>query len=75
MTAKIEQIVNSRVYIQEPLGLLHRFKAAHAPLSNARWLMGKFGAVISISQRVMNRFRNQFSMRDTVASQLVRHWY
>jgi hypothetical protein len=39
VTAKIEQIMNSRMSRQEALDLLRRFKAAHAPLSYPRRLM------------------------------------
>ena len=47
-------------------------KAAHAPLSYPRRLVRKFGAVIGELRCVVNRVRDQFSMRDVVASQLIR---
>jgi hypothetical protein len=54
--------------------LLARFKAAHSPLSDPRQLVRKFGAVISVLRCVMNRVRDQFSIRNAVTSQLVRHY-
>jgi hypothetical protein len=57
---------------QETLRLLCRFETAHAPLSYPRRLMRQFGTVIGILRRIMNRVRDQFSMRDAVTSQLIR---
>jgi hypothetical protein len=59
---------------QETLRLLRRFKAAHAPLSYPRRLVRKFSAIIGILRCVMNRVRDQVSMRNAVASQLIRHY-
>jgi hypothetical protein len=54
------------------LRLLGRFKTAHAPLSYPHRLMRQFGTIIGILRRVVNRARDQFSIRDAVASQPVR---
>ncbi len=59
---------------QEALSLLRRFKAAHDPFSNSRWLMGEFSPVIGILGCIMNRIRDEFSMCDSITSQLVRHY-
>ena len=59
---------------QEPLSLPHTFKSTHDPLSNSRRLMGKFCSVISILTGIMNRVRDELSMCDPIASQLVRHY-
>ena len=37
--------------------------------------MRKFSRIISVSRCVMDRIGNQFSVRDTVASQIVRHYF
>jgi hypothetical protein len=60
------------MHAQETTRLPCRFKMAHAPLSCPRRLMRQFGTVISILRRVVNRARDQFSMRDAVTSQLIR---
>ena len=65
MTAKIEQIVNSRVYSQEMPGLLRRFESTHDPFSNSCWLMRKLCLVIGILRRIMNRIWDEVSVRDT----------
>ena len=60
------------MHCQESLSLLHGFKSPHNPLSYTCRLMRQFGTVIGILRCVMNRIGNQFSVRDAVASQLVR---
>ncbi len=62
------------MYRQEPLSLPHTFKSTHDPLSNSRRLMGKFCPVISILTCIVNRIRDEVSMCDPIASQLVRHY-
>ena len=52
--------------IQESLGLLRRFESTHAPLSHPGWLMGRFGTVIGIPGRVVDRIRDQLSVCNTV---------
>ena len=37
--------------------------------------MGKLGSIVGIPGCVVNRIRNQLSMRDTIASQLIRHYF
>jgi hypothetical protein len=60
---------------QETLRLLHRFKTAHAPLSYPCRLVRKLSAVVGVSGRIVNRVREQVSMRDAVASQLIGHYF
>ena len=62
------------MYRQEPLSLSHTFKSTHDPLSNSRRLMGKFCSVIGILTGIMNRIRDEVSMCDPIASQLIRHY-
>ncbi len=63
------------MYRQEPLSLPHTFKSTHDPFSNSRRLMGKFSAVVSILRCVMNRVRDQISMGDAIASQLISYYF
>jgi len=72
VSAKIEQIVNSRMRTQKTLGLTRRFKAAHAALSYPGWFMWLLGSIIRILWRVVDSFRDKFPTSDTVASQLIR---
>ena len=62
------------MYRQEPLSLPHTFKSTHNPLSHSRWLMGKFCPVVSILTGIMNGIRDEVSMCDPIASQLVRYY-
>ncbi len=59
---------------QEALGQLCRFKAAHDPLSNSRWLMGKSCPVIDIPACIINRIWDEVPLCDPITSQLVRHY-
>ena len=59
--------------IQESPGLPRRFESTHAPLSHSRRLMGKLGPVVGIPGRSVNRIRDQLTVCDPVAAQLVRH--
>ena len=71
--AKIEQIIHSGMNTQESLRLPRRLEAAHTPFSHTSRLVRKLCPVISILGCIMNGFRDEFSMRNTIASQLVRH--
>ena len=73
VATKIEQIAHGRVYTQEALRLLRGLKTSHAPLSNSRWLMRQLSPVIGILSCIVNCLWHKFSMRNTVAFQLVRH--
>jgi len=68
MTSEIEQIVNSGVCTQETLRLSGGFKASHAPLPNSRWLMGKLCPVVGILGGIVNGFRNELSVCNSIAS-------
>ncbi len=58
---------------QESLRLHRRLKTAHASLSYTRRLMRKLGTIVRILRCIVNRIGDQFSMRDTIASQLIGH--
>jgi hypothetical protein len=72
--AKIEQIIHSGMNTQESLRLSGGFKASHTLLPNSRWLMRKLCPVIGILARIVNCLWHKFSMRNAIASQLVRHY-
>jgi hypothetical protein len=71
--AKIEQIVHSGMNTQESLRLPRRLEAAHTPFSHTRRLMRKLCPIISIPGCIVKGFRDEFSMRYAIASQLVCH--
>ena len=71
--AKIEQIIHSGMNTQESLCLPRRLEAAHAPFSHTRRLVRKLCPVISIPGCIVKGFRDEFSIRNAIASQLVRH--
>jgi hypothetical protein len=60
---------------QKTLGLTRRFKTAHAALSYSCRLMRKFSTIICVLRCIVNRIRNQFSMRDAITSQLIGHYF
>jgi len=71
--AKIEQIIHSGMNTQESLRLPHRLEAAHTPFSRTSRLVRKLCAVISILGCIVYGFRDELSMRNAIASQLVCH--
>ena len=70
---KIEQIIHSGMNTQESLRLLRRLEAAHTPFSRTSRLVRKLCAVISILGCIVYGFRDELSMRNAIASQLVCH--
>jgi hypothetical protein len=48
-----EQILDNAVQREKPLGLASRFEAAHLPFPLAGWLMRGFGAIVSVTLRVV----------------------
>ena len=56
---------------QEVLGLRYRFESTHAPLPHSRWLMRNFRPIIGILTCIVDRIRDQFPMRNSIASQLM----
>ena len=73
MPTKVEQIVHSGMGTQKTLCLLYRFELAHTPLSNSRRLMRQLSSIVRISRCIVNRLWNQFSVRDSIAPQFIRH--
>jgi hypothetical protein len=69
----IEQIIHSGMNTQESLRLPRRFEAAHTPFSHTSRLVRKLCPVIGVLGRIVNCLWHKFSMRNTIASQLVRH--
>jgi hypothetical protein len=51
--------------------MTYRFESAHPTFSLPSRLMGDFGSIVRVLSRVMDGTRHLFSMRRTVASQLV----
>ena len=75
MPPQIEQIVDSSVRAQKPLGLMSGFEASHDPLSDPGWLMGKLCSIVGILGRVMDRIRYEFAVSDPIASLLIGNYY
>ena len=61
------------MYTQEALRLSVGFKSTHTPLPDSRWLMRKFCPIIGILGCFVNCLWHKFSMRNTIAFQLVRY--
>ena len=57
--------------IEKPLSLPCRFEFSHPPLSHPGRLMGLLGPVVGIPISDMDCFRDQLSMRNSIATQLV----
>ena len=71
MPPQIEEIVDSSVRAQKPLGLMRGFESPHTSLSDPGWLMRKLGSIVGILGGVMDRIRDEFAVSDTLAPQLV----
>jgi len=71
--AKIEQVVHSGMNTQESLRLPRRLEPAHTAFSHTSRLVRKLCPVIGILAGIVNALRNEFSMRNSIASQLVCH--
>ena len=56
------------MHAQKSLKLNNRFKFTHAPLSNPCWLVRELHAIVGILKSIVNRIRNEFSVRDTMTS-------
>jgi hypothetical protein len=64
MPAKIEQIIHSGMNTQESLRLLRRLETAHTPFSHTSRLVRKLCRVICILGCIVQRFRDEVSMRN-----------
>jgi hypothetical protein len=71
--AKIEQVIHSGMNTQESLRLPRRLESAHTAFSHTSRLVRKLCPVIGILGCIMQGLRDEFSMRNVIASQLVRH--
>ena len=54
MAAYSKKILDDTVEGEKPLGLASRFESAHLPLPLAGRLMRGFGAIVSVTLRVVN---------------------
>jgi len=73
MPSKIEQIRYSGMGAQESLSLADRLKLPHPPLPDPRRLVRLLCPIIFILLSAVDRLRDQFTMGNSVASQLIRH--
>jgi hypothetical protein len=71
--AKIEQIIHSGMNTQESLRLPRRLEAEHTPFSHTSRLVKKLCPVICILGCIVKDFRDEVSMRNAIAPQLVRY--
>ena len=70
--AKIEQVIHSGMNTQESLRLPRRLEPAHTVFSHTSRLVIKLCPVIGILDCIVKGRRDEFSMRNVIASQLVR---
>jgi len=59
---------------QKSLRLPCRFEPSHHPLSHSGRLMGLLGPIVRVLGIIMNNIRHQFTVSNTVATQLVGHY-
>jgi hypothetical protein len=71
--AKIEQVIHSGMNTQESLRLPRRLEPAHTAFSHTSRLVRKLCPVIGILGCIVKGLRDEFSMRNAIASQLVRY--
>ena len=71
MPPQIEQIVDGSVSAQKPLCLMNRLESPHTALSNSGWLMRELCPVIGVLGGVVDSFRDEFTVGDSVTPQLV----
>jgi hypothetical protein len=58
---------------EKSLGLPDRFEPPHSSLPDPGTLMRLLRPIIRIPGGIMNRFRNQLPVSNSIASQLIRH--
>lgn len=71
VSAKVNQICNRSMSIQESLCLPDRFKPSHHPLPHPGRFVRLFCPIILILLGAVDRLRNQFPMSNPIAAQLL----
>ena len=69
--SQIEKIGDSSMSRDESLSLTHRFNLSHASLSCSNCFMRLLCSVVLILVGAVDRISNQFSVSDSIASQLI----
>ena len=71
MPTEVEQIGNCSMGTQESLSLPNYFELSHAPFSHSGSFMRLLGPIILILLSTVDCLRNQFSVSNTIAAQLI----
>ena len=69
----VEEVSDSSMGTHKSLGLLDRFELPHTSFPNPGRLVRLFCPIVRILRRIMDDLRNQLSMSNAIASQLIRH--
>ena len=71
MPTQVEQVVFSRMGVENPLRLMSGFESPHATLFDPGWLMRELRSIVCVLSGVVGCIRGDIAMRDSVTPQLI----
>ena len=73
MTPAVERVLRRRVHGEKALSHAERLESPHRTFSRSRLLVRVFDSIVRVPRGISQRIRNEVTVRDGVAGELVRN--